>query len=183
MVKKSYIFLSSCFVIIFIIGVMVYINYENRSQNSSELDQDVNIKQLVHNYSTGNFTNVQASITGTELIVIDDKNNERIYPLPDDEFFVSIAPFISVTHPCTFHSLTGCQGELVEEDFHIYIEDLNGNIIFDDEISSLANGFIDLWLPRNDIFKVSIFYNDMIAQSEISTFDDDATCITTMQLL
>src|SRR5699024_11690022 len=60
-----------------------------------------------------------------------------------DEFFVSIAPFVETTHPCTNHSLTGCQGELVEKEFDVYIEDEEGNVVVDETMTSLKNGFID----------------------------------------
>lgn len=45
------------------------------------------------------------------------------------------------------------------------------------------NDFIKLWLPHNQTFQVKIEYNGKTAKSEISTFDDDCTCITMIQLL
>lgn len=79
--------------------------------------------------------------------------------------------------------MTGCQGELGEETFAVYIEDENGNVVVDEQITSHANGFIDLWLPRNKTYNVRIEYDGKIAEAEISTFNNDPTCITTMQLL
>ena len=46
-----------------------------------------------------------------------------LYDLPKNEFFVSIAPYVNQTHPCTDHSLTSCQGEMIEKEFDVYIED------------------------------------------------------------
>src|SRR5690625_7008855 len=74
------------------------------------------------------------SITSEELIVTDSNDKETTYDLPEDEFFVSIAPFVETTHPCTNHSLTGCQGELVEKEFDVYIEDEEGNVVVDETI-------------------------------------------------
>src|SRR5699024_12831260 len=82
-----------------------------------------NVKELVNEYSLGNFTDEEtASITSTQLIVTDRKDNEAIYELPEDEFFVSIAPFINETHTCTNHSFTVCHSEITIDDICIYFE-------------------------------------------------------------
>src|SRR5699024_5715029 len=124
-----------------------------------------------------------ASITSKELIVTEKDDSESVYPLPENEFFVSIAPFINETHPCTNHSLTSCQGELVNKDFDIFIEDMDGHVIIDGTMNSEANGFIDLWLPRDKTYRLKITHESQEVESEISTFENDGTCITTMQLL
>lgn len=144
---------------------------------------ETDIKTLVHDYSIGNITDQTASITSTQLIVTENNDNELTYDLPEDEFFVSIAPFISETHPCTIHSLTGCQGEMINKDLDFYIEDENGQVIVDETITSEANGFVDLWLPRDQTYRVKITHDGKESESEISTFEDDGTCITTMQLI
>lgn len=153
------------------------------SSGSSALNEDgkQGVKEKVHAYSVGTFENVSAVITSHELIVTDLGKKTR-HPLPEDEFFVSIAPFVESTHECAIHSLTGCQGELVEKDFAIQILDDEDNIVMDETISSLKNGFIDLWLPRDQTYRVQIEYDDKKVQSQISTFKGDKTCITTMQL-
>lgn len=140
------------------------------------------IKEQVHAYSVGKFEDTTASITSHELIVNESEEITRSYPLPSDEFFVSIAPFIESTHECAIHSLTGCQGELVEKEFDVYIEDENGQIVIDEKMTSLENGFIDLWLPRDQNFQVKITYDGKTVASTLSTFEGDNTCITTMHL-
>lgn len=122
-----------------------------------------------------------ASITSHELIV-NDNGEETRYDLPEDEFFVSIAPFVEYTHECAIHSLTGCQGELVEKEFDVLIQDEDGKVVVDETITSLRNGFIDLWLPRDKNYDVKIEYDDKTVESAISTFEGDNTCITTMHL-
>lgn len=152
--------------------------------NNGVANEEVHdIKGMVRDYSIGSHNDVSASITSNELIVTDIENNKTTYSLPKDEFFVSIAPFVTTTHPCTNHSLTSCQGELVEKDFDVYIQDEDGNVVVDETMTSFENGFIDLWLPRDQKFQVKIEYNGKVAKSEISTYDGDNTCITTMQLL
>jgi hypothetical protein len=78
--------------------------------------------------------------------------------------------------------LAGCQGELVNEEFDVYMEDSKGNVIVDETLTSGANGFIDLWLPRDEKFVTKIQYAGKTVESEIYTYEKDPTCITTMQL-
>src|SRR5690606_37954498 len=141
-----------------------------------------NIKQLVHDYSVRKLTAQSASITSRQLIVTDHNSKKTSYALPEDEFFVSIAPFVDSTHPCAIHSLSGCQGEMTDKEFHVSIEDQEGKVIVDQTMRSMANGFIDLWLPRDQRFKVKITHAGKTAVSTLSTFDGDNTCITSMQL-
>jgi len=79
--------------------------------------------------------------------------------------------------------LTGCQGELTKEEFNVHIEDTDGKVIVDQKMTSLANGFIDLWLPRDKQFHVTIEKDGKKAKSELSTFKSDNTCVSTMQLV
>lgn len=140
------------------------------------------IKQMVQNFSSGNSTALSASITPRELTVVSEDSKETTFRLPDDEFFVSIAPFVNETHPCAIHSLTTCRGEMANEEFNIYIEDVDGKVVMDQVIKSQPNGFIDLWIPRDKDLKIKISHDGKTVESEISTFDKDNTCITTMQL-
>ena len=151
--------------------------------NSSKENEAQNIKELVSDYSTRNVQAESASITSKQLIVTESDGSESVYDLPKNDFFVSIAPYVNKTHPCANHSLTGCQGELKEKEFDVYIEDMEGNVMIDDTLKSHSNGFIDLWLPRDKTYKVKIGYDGQMAESEFSTFTKDNTCITTMQLM
>lgn len=78
--------------------------------------------------------------------------------------------------------MTGCQGELADTDFDVYIEDAEGNVILKEKVKSQGNGFFDLWLPRDETYQIRIKYDGKTSESEISTFENDGTCITTMQL-
>lgn len=154
--------------------------------NSSSDEKEVevkDIKEMVHDYSVGSFEDVSASITSHELIVTDNNKKETAYELPEEEFFVSIAPFVEKTHECAIHSLTGCQGELVEKEFDVHIQDEAGNVVVDEKMTSFENGFIDLWLPRDKTYQVKIGYDGKTAESKLSTFEGDNTCVTTMQLM
>ena len=171
-------------VTLFAAMTLVACNGESTNEENISIKIETeDIKEMVHNYSVRNTEAKSASITSQELIVSDDDGTETIYELPEDEFFVSIAPYINETHPCESHSLTGCQGELGNEQFNVYIEDTEGNVIVDEILQTQANGFIDLWLPRNQTYQIKIEHEGKMVKSEFSTFENDGTCITTMQLI
>ena len=170
-------------VTILVAVVLVACGGESTNEESaSKVSETQDIKKMVSDYSVGNIENQSASITSQQLIVTESNKNQQVYDLPENDFFVSIAPYINKTHPCTIHSLTGCQGEMVEEDFDVYIEDTEGNLILDETLKSQSNGFIDLWLPRDKTYHITIAHDGKTVESEFSTFESDDTCITTMQL-
>ncbi|MFD2656521.1 CueP family metal-binding protein [Gracilibacillus thailandensis] len=167
----------------FLLIILLFVGCSNDEEQPADTLSTEELKDLVHQYSIDEKDAESASITSTDLIIAEKNGNETSYSLPDNEFFVSIAPFINETHPCTNHSLTGCQGELSNTSFDVYIEDTDGNVIVDETVESFDNGFIDLWLPRDKNYQAKIKYDGKVAESKISTFEDDGTCITTMQLM
>ena len=170
--------------ILFMSTVLVACGQADSNEEASLKEKEVeNIGELVSDYSSNKSTKDTASITSQELIIKKSDGNELAYDLSDEDFFVSIAPYVNETHPWTNHSLTGCQGELVEEEFDVFIEDMEGNVIIDEKLKSQTNGFFDLWLPRDKTYRVKIEHDGKVSESEVSTFEDDGTCITTMQLI
>ncbi len=168
--------------IILLMGCSSETEPETEAEVATESIDTESIKELVNDYTIDKLDAKQASITSTELIIEENDNQKKVYQLPEEEFFVSIAPFKTETHECEIHSLTGCQGELVSESFDVEITNASGDVILDETKTTEANGFIDLWLPRNDTYTVIITQDDKRTESEISTFEGDKTCITTMQL-
>ncbi|MEI2398526.1 CueP family metal-binding protein [Paenibacillus phytohabitans] len=140
------------------------------------------IKQMVSDYSSRALTSQSASITSTQLIVDSGGPNEVTYDLPENEFFLSVAPYVQKTHPCATHSLTGCQGEMAGQEFDVYIEDAEGKEVMKQTVKSQPNGFIDLWLPRDQKLQITVTHDGKQAKTEVSTFKSDDTCLTTMQL-
>lgn len=140
------------------------------------------LKQMVAGYSARTLTSESASITSTQLIVDSGSPSEVTYDLPEAEFFLSVAPYVDKTHPCAIHSLTGCQGEMVDQTFEVKVEDADGKEIMNQTVKSQPNGFIDLWLPRDQNYRMTITHEGKEAQADISTFKNDETCLTTMQL-
>lgn len=108
--------------------------------------------------------------------------NESIQ-LPDDEFYLSFAPYLNKTHDCFFHNPTGCIGELANEPFQVEITDLeSGEVLVSDELTSFDNGFIGVWLPRDIQAKLSVTHQDGAVETIIGTTAEDPTCLTTIQL-
>ena len=122
-----------------------------------------------------------AAITGGNLIV-GDFDNEFKYNTPDDQFYLSFAPYINATHPCGNHNLVTCRGELQNINMHVVIKDSDGNTIIDGDYTSFDNGFIGLWLPKDIEGSITVTYQGLSASSPITTTSSSNTCLTTLKL-
>lgn len=125
-----------------------------------------------------------ASIRPDALLVTDGDGEETSIDMPDDAFYVSLAPYVDQTHDCYFHSLTTCTGEIQNEEVHVVVtDDATGEVLLDETRTTFDNGFVGLWLPRDLDTTVTIEKDGLSASAAVSTGDsEDATCITTMQL-
>lgn len=127
--------------------------------------------------------NLMASIRYDELLVSSPSEPDKETSLPiEDEFYLSMAPYVDGTHDCFYHSLTTCQGELVEEDLDVTITSADGEVLVDDTVTTYPNGFVGFWLPRDIEATVEVSYDGRSATTEIGTGPEDPTCLTTMQL-
>ncbi|MGA4668660.1 CueP family metal-binding protein [Propionibacteriaceae bacterium Y1923] len=125
-----------------------------------------------------------ASVRPTGLLLADEQG-ETVVPLPEDEFYVSVAPYVSNTHPCHFHSLATCNGELKETPVAVKITTAEGDVLVNEQTTTYAgNGFIGYWLPRGVTGTIEVTLADGRSGAvDFSTVgDEDATCITTLQL-
>ncbi len=52
--------------------------------------------------------------------------------------------------------MSSCQGELPNRPFNVKAVDKNGEILVDETITTLRNGFFELWLPRNRIIMLRV---------------------------
>ncbi|ALS77436.1 hypothetical protein AUO94_01710 [Planococcus kocurii] len=138
------------------------------------------VKELVSDLSGSDKVSA-ASIDDQELTV-EDEGETVVYPLAGEEFFVSIAPYETYTHPCEIHSLTGCQGELAEKEMMVKIIDDQGEVYVDEVMTTPANGFIDLWLPRDRTYTIEIEAEGKKGEIGFSTFAGDPTCLTDLLL-
>jgi len=125
-----------------------------------------------------------ASVRPTQLLLSDDLGREAFLPLPEDEFYLSVAPYVSQTHECFFHSLTTCRGELANTPVHVTVTDEDsGRVVVDEDVSTFDNGFVGLWLPRGIEATLTVSSDGRSATTAISTSGDEGlTCLTTLQL-
>ena len=70
----------------------------------------------------------------------------------------------------------------MQKPFDVKAVDQEGNVLVDKTISTLRNGFFELWLPGNRRIELEIRGLNRRAQGTIETFADSKTCITTFQL-
>ena len=105
--------------------------------------------------------------------------SKTVIAMPDDRMAVSIAPYIMKTHPCSGHYPSTCRGELANTPVHVTAVSSDGRPLVDEDTTTLPNGFIDLWLPRDLKVDVSVKARGLQATVRIGTFETDITCITT----
>ena len=117
-----------------------------------------------------------------DRLVLSSETEEFALELPEDSFYLSIAPFVNYTHECYYHSLTTCVGELSEEDVHVTIIDDSGEVLVDEQRTTFDNGFVGVWVPTGTSGTIEIDYADMTGSTEFATDAEAATCITDLQL-
>lgn len=127
---------------------------------------------------------LMASVQPNELVLSDDQGREASIPMPEDEIYIAIAPFLDRSHECHFHSLTTCVGELGNTPVNVSVTDLaTGEVIYGGEIQTHDNGFLGVWLPKAGDVEVMVAHEGRQATTVLATSGDDIpTCITTMQL-
>lgn len=127
---------------------------------------------------------LMASVRSGELLLsTGDTDEVSVVDLPDDEFYLSVAPYLTQTHECYFHSLTTCRGELAGEQIRVTITDRDtGTVLVDELTKTFDNGFVGFWLPSDVDASVRVEYQQYAASEEISTGPDDPTCLTTVRL-
>ena len=122
-----------------------------------------------------------AGITSTEL-KLSDGTQQFSYPL-GDKFYLSFAPYLTQTHPCFNHSLSGCRGELANTPFDVKVTDKSGKVLMQKQMTSHANGFVGIWLPRDIEGTIEVSYQGKKATARIATHSSSQTCLTTLPLL
>ncbi len=120
--------------------------------------------------------------TSRELHFEFPDGTKTVIAMPTDRMVVSVAPFIMKTHPCREHFPSSCRGELANTPVEVKAVAEDGTVILDEKTSTLPNGFVDLWLPRNLKINVTLKARGLTATQRIGTFDKDKTCITEAKL-
>lgn len=125
---------------------------------------------------------LMASVRPDELVV-SGEGTEVSLPMPEDRFYLSVAPYVDTTHECFNHSLTTCKGEMGGEDVQVrLVEDGTGSVVVGETKTVFDNGFVGLWLPKDMTGTLRITHGGRTGEVPISTHDDDPTCLTTLRL-
>ncbi|EYT52176.1 hypothetical protein H490_0114445 [Leucobacter sp. UCD-THU] len=128
-------------------------------------------------------TDLIASVQPDALVLTDDQKRETRLPMPEDEVYISVAPYREQTHDCYFHSLTTCLGELADTAVQVTLTGEDGDVLLDEVRQTYDNGFVGIWVPRGIKATLTIEHEGRTGTVTISTMnEDDATCITTLQL-
>ena len=123
-----------------------------------------------------------ASVRPGELLVGTSQEDATAVPLPEDEFYLSIAPYVDTMHECFYHSLTTCHGEIHGEQVTVTVVDDAGEVLIDEQRTTFDNGFVGLWLPRDISGTLTVEYDGLSVSTPIATGDDDPTCLTALKL-
>lgn len=124
-------------------------------------------------------------ITSVRIDQLELSTNEgsAAMDMPEDKTYVSFAPYVDSTHPCTFHSLTTCQGEMRNAPIHIKITESGSNrVLVDDRVKTFDNGFYGVWLPRDLEGKIEVTHEGKTGSADFSTKANGATCVTDLKL-
>ncbi|MEP7740380.1 CueP family metal-binding protein [Nocardioides sp. 31GB23] len=126
---------------------------------------------------------LMASVQPDAVVVTDDQGREARLPMPEDQVYVSVAPYVDQTHECHFHSLTTCVGELGDERVDVTLTTADGEVLVDETRRTYDNGFVGLWVPRDLDATLTITHDGRTGTAPITTRNpDDPTCVTTLQL-
>lgn len=147
---------------------------------------DMSAREIVDTLDRMNVSDRPADLIASvqpDALVLTDNVTEVSLDMPDDVSYVSVAPFVSQTHECFYHSLTTCRGELSAQQIEVrFIDDATGNVILEETTTTFDNGFAGFWLPRNLSGTIEVTYDGKTGETPFSTANDAATCITTLQL-
>lgn len=123
------------------------------------------------------------SVLPTEVRLQPGASDETSLPLAGDEFYLSLAPYQTQTHPCEFHVPTSCVGEMQAADVQLRVTDAaTGEVVLEQSTQTEDNGFVGLWLPRDGEFRIEVTADGVSGEQVVRTGDSDPTCITTLQL-
>ncbi|MFI7547507.1 CueP family metal-binding protein [Actinoplanes sp. NPDC049599] len=125
---------------------------------------------------------LKASVRRDALIVTGG-TQEFSLAIPNDRFYLSVAPYVDKTHECFYHSLTTCKGELGGKDIQVTIVDkTHDRVLVDEQRTVFANGFTGFWLPRDIKGTLRVSSGGKVAETAFTTDKDAPTCLTTLRL-
>ena len=97
-------------------------------------------------------------------------------------FYVAVAPYVTTTHPCTYHAKGSCQAELKNTVLRFWLRSTDGRVNRAGSVRAGGDGFVEWWLPHNKEYVVTFAYDGRRGTGSFVSFPKSATCITTIQL-
>lgn len=125
---------------------------------------------------------MRASVRPDQVILSDETSQASLPIIGESAFYLAIAPFVTKTHECFYHSLATCQGELVNKPVRVRIVDSQGAVLIDAERTTYTNGFVSFWLPRNITGTITVTADGRTGSVPFATNSDSPTCLTTIKL-
>lgn len=124
-----------------------------------------------------------SAIVYADQLILSTPDEEISLEMPEDSVYISVAPFVTHTHDCTYHSLTTCLGEMRNARIEVTItEDDTGAVLVEETTTTFDNGFIGYWLPRDTSGTITITQGEFAGSVPFSTGADAITCITDLRL-
>lgn len=119
-----------------------------------------------------------------DVLALSSGRDQVSLAMPEDRFYLSVAPYVDQTHECSYHSLTTCTGELSSTDVRVRIVDeTNDRVLVDETRTTFDNGFTGFWLPRDIVGTLRVTAAGRTGQVRFATDEDAPTCLTTLQLV
>ena len=91
---------------------------------------------------------------------------------------VAAAPYIERTHPCVTHTMTTCRSELRNEPVEVTVLDAGRDVVVSKNTKTLDNGFVEIWVPRDERFTLRIDGRNLSGEAELKTSRNSSTCLT-----
>ena len=161
-----------------VVGLFFFSQPDDVLKDEYQLKTD-DIEVLIDQLETRDFEGALSASITHQTVSIQTEEDAYTFDLLNEMFYISFAPYINMTHECYTHSLTGCQGELVNQDMEIKVYDESNQLIDDRIINTGDDGFIGLFLESGQTYRIDVVYNDLTTEFYTSPTQ---TCYTEARL-
>lgn len=144
--------------------------YEHRSATSV-------IEELESAPVSDRTSDLMATVHPDHLMLANRAGESLRLELPEDSFYLSIAPGTDLDRSCVFHSLTTCLGERPNTPVSITVTDASGVTLLHREARTGDNGHTGVWLPSGITGTVTVICEGITATRGFSTRADAPTCL------
>lgn len=127
---------------------------------------------------------VKTFVTGEAVHFEWPDGRQAQVPLEGETMYVAVAPYVRQTHPCQVHYISSCRAELAEVPLRVTVRGRDGRVVLQQAVTTLPNGFVELWLPRGMDLSLTIEWPDagLVGQGRIVTGANAPTCVTDIRL-